>query len=231
AELIENNVDFDLLKEASDRSLLVLNAVDLATGDVVRYDNRRHGPATLKKALLASSSEPVFMDPVQIGDRTLVDGGVRDLVPLAAAFESGVEVDAMVVIVTNPLEAERLTAPPSSGLDILGRTVEILLAETGLNDLCLAQTLNALVRVARNARDAGLDDAVLFEGVDASYAEAVDDLRSVPIVPVAPRERLELDSLDFEPGAMSRLFDLGVERGRQVLAPLLADWPPPIFEL
>jgi NTE family protein len=63
---------------------LVVTAVDLDTGALVRF-----GPggedAPLLDALWASCALPVFYPPVVLGGRRLVDGGLRGVVPFAAA--------------------------------------------------------------------------------------------------------------------------------------------------
>src|SRR5690606_26766021 len=88
ARIIEKNIDFERVRERADRSRLLLNTVDLQSGAAHVFDNAVHDAETLRGALLASASEPVFMPPVDLkgADGKVVqhvDGGVRELIPLA----------------------------------------------------------------------------------------------------------------------------------------------------
>jgi NTE family protein len=225
-QIIDKNVDFEKIRERADVSRLLLNTVDLQTGEIRVYDSKRHSAATLRSALLASASEPVFMPPIDVqtegGLHQLVDGGVRELVPLSAAFRSGVDVDVIVAILTNPVEPapeERLT----SILEILARTIDLTLSDVGTNDVAMARHINALLRMMENARDLDVLEEVLA-GVEEDIIEDLEGKRSIPIILVSPEEPLPISSLDFDPSAMQEMFNLGFNRAVDLIEPFLVRW-------
>lgn len=78
---------------------LLVTAVDLDTGALIRF-----GPggesAPLLDALWASCALPVFYPPVVLGRRRLVDGGLRGVVPFAAAMD--LPADLVVAVDVGP---------------------------------------------------------------------------------------------------------------------------------
>jgi NTE family protein len=88
---------------------LTVTAVDLDSGSLVLFGAGGEG-ASLVDALWASCALPVFYPPVRLGGRRLVDGGLRGVVPFAAA--AGITADLVVAIDVGPGldEAEAPTA-------------------------------------------------------------------------------------------------------------------------
>ncbi len=102
-------------------------ATDLQSGDAVLL---RTGDTGL--AVRASSAVPGVFQPVQIGDRQLVDGGLTQPIPVRAARALGAEVVIAVDISSQP--AFRRLA---SSIDVLLQTFSIMgraLAARELND-------------------------------------------------------------------------------------------------
>src|SRR5688572_15072654 len=91
---IEENIDddtFDAIMNSN--TMLCLNAVNLQSGRVTVFTTKDIIPGTLydtikistrdelTQALLASSNQAVFMNPIRVGDSDFVDGGNREVVP------------------------------------------------------------------------------------------------------------------------------------------------------
>lgn len=68
---------------------LLVNAVDLETGDTVWFGPGADTSVSLEDALYASAALPVFYPPIAVGGRTLVDGGVEFTLGLGRAAEAG----------------------------------------------------------------------------------------------------------------------------------------------
>ncbi|MBT8405557.1 MAG: patatin-like phospholipase family protein [Gemmatimonadetes bacterium] len=68
---------------------LQINAVDLETGDTVWFGPGADTSVSLEDALYASAALPVLYPPIQVGGRTLVDGGVEFTLGLARAEAQG----------------------------------------------------------------------------------------------------------------------------------------------
>ncbi len=222
---IHNNVDFNRIKGAYPGTLLLYSTVDLQTGEVSTFNNKDHSATMLEKALLASSSMPVLMDPVTItaGGAThqYVDGGVREFLPLGAIFDSGVDLDLIIAISTAPLSPRANQDEYTKIVDVLGRTIDLFDTEVGSNDYFGAQEYNAMLRMIANAEALGVDRDDLLQDIPDEILEKLADKRPVPVVLVAPKDHLDLDSLDFDPDAMKALMDQGLATAKKTLDGIL----------
>jgi len=81
-----------------ERELYVV-ATDLDTGDRVVFGRNQLEDVPLSLAAAASSALPLIYEPVRVGDRDCVDGGLRGNASLDVAIEQG----ANLVICINPL--------------------------------------------------------------------------------------------------------------------------------
>ncbi|MGE5232237.1 MAG: patatin-like phospholipase family protein [Deltaproteobacteria bacterium] len=92
---------------------LLVTATDLDSGALVRFGAGGED-APLLDALWASCALPVFYPPVKLGRRRLVDGGLRGVVPFAAAQD--VPADLVVAVDAGPgfdeAPATATTYPP-----------------------------------------------------------------------------------------------------------------------
>ena len=82
----------DLLPTEDWRDLtipLIINAVDLATGETVWLGHGSDQDVALVDSVHASASLPVLFPPVEVGGRLLIDGGALDMLPLGRAAEMG----------------------------------------------------------------------------------------------------------------------------------------------
>ena len=89
---------------------LMVNAVDLASGEMVWFGHGGDQDVGLVDSVHASAALPVLFPPVEMGERMLVDGGVLDMLPIERASEMGAtriiaidvgagpQVDARVVV-------------------------------------------------------------------------------------------------------------------------------------
>jgi NTE family protein len=68
---------------------LMVNAVDLASGEMVWFGHGGDTDAPLIEAIYASAALPVLFPPGEVGGRMLVDGGALDMLPLGKAAEMG----------------------------------------------------------------------------------------------------------------------------------------------
>lgn len=68
---------------------LMVNAVDLASGEMVWFGHGGDQDAGLVDSVHASAALPVLFPPVEMGERMLVDGGVLDMLPIERAAEMG----------------------------------------------------------------------------------------------------------------------------------------------
>ena len=68
---------------------LMVNAVDLASGEAVWFGHESDQDVTLVDSVYASAALPALFPPLEVGGRVLVDGGALDMLPLGKAAEMG----------------------------------------------------------------------------------------------------------------------------------------------
>ncbi len=90
---------------------------DISTGEKVILDQ-----GDVSEAVKASTCIPVLFEPIQYDGRLLVDGGLKESVPLSAIQNMGAEFTIGV-----DLNAHRNYKRPENILDILNNTLEIAL--------------------------------------------------------------------------------------------------------
>ena len=185
--------------------------------------------------VLASASIPVVFPFVRNASlkEVLVDGGVRNITPLASAFDA--DPDEIYVLLTSRLVRNGPKLPDSGvqeqtyeewvdnwlgsrvgGFDVLKRTVEILTDEIYLDDLRGALSWNGVLKsipdVLKTANELGQ--------LPAELTRALENLRrstrkiAAPIYVLAPQQwhGPGNSATDFSPA----LIDAGIEHGRQI---------------
>lgn len=70
---------------------LGVNAVDLETGEMLWFGAGGSKDVALADAVYASCALPLFYPPAAIDERYLVDGGIRDTLPIERAAERGAD--------------------------------------------------------------------------------------------------------------------------------------------
>jgi NTE family protein len=90
--LLGKGLDFSSLRIPT-----VLTAVDLETAEEILL-----GEGPVVDAVLATMAVPSLFEPVHLGDRLLVDGGVLDNVPAGVVRQMGAEVIAAVDVGSDP---------------------------------------------------------------------------------------------------------------------------------
>lgn len=138
---------------------LLIVAVDLDTGEAIRFGSPGHDDVPISKAVQASTALPGLYPPVQIGERFFVDGGLKRTLHASAALEEGVD----LLFCVNPLVPfDASLAPPGSDKR------HDSLVSGGL-PVVLSQTFRALIHsrmkigMAKYETSYGDRDVVLFE--------------------------------------------------------------------
>lgn len=176
--LVQARLDPQLVQR-SGRKLRVV-AVSWETREV--FAAGEHEPK-LRDWVLASSSFPCFMSPVEINGQLWTDGGLRDVTPIAELIRLGcTEID---VVVTSPLNVrDKWRARGRAFPAFVLRAVEIMFGEIVLNDL----------------------QAV---GLKNELAQLGDKYRDVKVRIYAPAAPFETDSLAFEQPQIRAEFEVG----------------------
>lgn len=172
----------------------------------------------LQRAMLASSCQPVLMQPIEIRPgavpvRQYVDGGVREVTPLQAAIDHGA--DTIIALTLAPRQKTADPAELTSAFAILSRTMDLFGEDVGSNDYRLArlyQEGNAYVQAVRGQ--------LLAQGVAAAAVAAAFDQPASPfagtgvttIHEIRPETKLDEGGpggLTFDPAAMRGMMAKG----------------------
>jgi len=141
-------VDFDLLNRSE--TMLVVSAVDVESGELTRFSNRRHQRAAATtitpRHVLASGSLPPQFPWTEIEGRRYWDGGIVNNAPLGdaiAAFTHGQDIDRILVVLDlYPLRG-RL---PGTIREVEDRVHELSFGNRLRQDHQVADQFNALLR-------------------------------------------------------------------------------------
>lgn len=183
-----------------------------AEGEARRIDSR----GTLMRAMLASATIPVAMPPVEIHGRTYVDGGVREYAPIEAAADAGAtEID---VVMLSPAPGTRAPAePPFDHIFKVGkRSLDLLMEESGENDLRAARVYTDARRYLDQLADALVGDhGWTREQVEELFRSVGTPLlgrRAATLRVIRPAALLAGDALEFDPATMRANLQLGFDR-------------------
>ncbi len=151
--------------------------------------------------ILASSAIPVQFDPVDFYNQTLVDGGIRNISPIAEVLPYNP--DKIVIMPTEPLDGQQDKVKVNDILRIAKRSIDVMLEEIFKEDI------QRFVQINRLVGQAASQDATLKKPNGTPYKYIKSHI-------VAPQEPLG-DSLDFSEDMINKRYKAGKERARQVL--------------
>lgn len=169
--------------------LLRVGAVSLTTGRYRVFDEDYHD---IPGAVLASSSFPGMLCPIELEGELWSDGGVREITPLKAALDAGAtEVD---IVLCNPSEPSQSFPKKPKTLDIAMRAIDLMGEEILSDDIEKAKLINL----------------ALTCGVCSEEGQ-----RKVRLRVFRPPTTLCENNLDFRPGLVQSLLDRGYYDSRQ----------------
>lgn len=163
-------------------------SVDWLTGEAVVG---RGTDPNIPEHVKASSSFPVFMEPVMVGDRLCTDGGLRDVAPLKYAIQDGAT-DITVIACSNPDLPDLWQEPGGVGslFKYVKRAIDVRSNEMVHDDF----------------RECGLKNEL---------AKQSEKYQHVNVRIIRPSEPLGTESLHFSPEQARRLIDLGYEDAKR----------------
>lgn len=204
----------------------LVHFVTQAVATNTAYDVERIRSASdLRRAMLASSCQPVFMQPVEwrpgaVPVRQYVDGGIRELTPLQAAIDNGAQ--TIIAITNSPDQIPADDRPITKATAMLERTIDLFSEDVSDNDYRLAnlyrQTNVYLERVRAQLRARGVTQAI----IDQAFAQPGNPVAGLPIaniIAVRPQTKLiegGPGGLTFDPTAMKQMFQKGAQRAKAV---------------
>ncbi len=178
----------------------------------------------LQRAMLASSCQPVLLQPVEIRPgttpvRQYVDGGVREPTPLQAAIDQGAE--TIIAITLNPQLPPADNTAKTKAIQILERTIDMFSEDVGASDYQLAQLYQQGNQYLAAARSSLLAQGVASAAVNVAFAQAPNPFANTALTTlheIRPQTRLDEGGpggLTFDPVAMRGMLQKGFEEAKR----------------
>ena len=199
--------------------------------NVVQAINANH----YRRAVLASTCEPVFMPPIQIGrdvpgaanpNYQYVDGGVLKYIGVQMAIDAGATEIFAIILSSENSVADETTL--KTLLDILGKTVDILTTDVGNNDVAItdqyASALQYIAGVKSQMLAAGVPQASIDKYFTLPEATIFQNKEPIKIFKIRPKEPLGggPGGLIFDPAAMKIML----AKGEATFSEFAASLPP-----
>ncbi len=177
----------------------------------------------LRRAMLASACQPVFMQPVEVRAgavpvRQYADGGVREATPLQAAVDQGAE--TIIAITMSPRQTPADDTKLTQAFQILQRTLDLFGEDVGSNDYRLAriyQQGNAYLRAVRREL---LAQGVAPAAVNAAFGQPTSPFEGTAVTtiheirPLAKLVEGGPGGLIFDPAAMRGMLAKGFAQAK-----------------
>ena len=193
--LVYDTLDECFLKNSPVR--FQAGSVNVADGRLIQADASY---PNLLDYVIASTAIPVVMPVSIIGDQPLVDGGIRDVAPLAPAIDGGA--DDIVCILCQPADMTGAKVSLGKLEEFAERVMEIVVNETVNNDLQRAQEIN---------EHCPEDGSLVADGPYKGY-------RRVSLTVIRPPASLNVALTDFTVNDIKRLYEDGRAAARKALA-------------
>ena len=199
--------------------------------DCIKMKSAQH----LKRAMLASANQPIFMPPIKVnkdilsGDkaqRQYIDGGLAEYAGIEMAMDA--QADEIFTIFLSSKEDQVSTKTYSKIFDMLGPTVGILTGNVGFHDLRIPRIQNTHLQYLKLTKDrllsSGVSQSKIEEAFNFTLPQQEFELRKAPHVIhlIRPSEVLKAgtNGLEFKPREMRKMFALGQKDGKEFMVGL-----------
>lgn len=201
--------------------------------DIIKLKSAAH----LKKAMLASANQPIFMPPIPVNNKILttsiknhqyIDGGLLEYAGIEMAMDT--QSDEIFTIYLSSTQSKPDTKKYSKIFQMLGPTIGILTGNVGFNDLRIPKNHNkalAYIQDVKNKLSAsGVSQAVIDSAFDSTHSNNKFDVRKPYVIHlIRPSEVLKAgtNGLEFVPKQMRVMFDIGEKDANVFLNGLAAN--------
>ncbi len=219
--------------QTNELTLFANDASSIRPGDykVIQTINADH----FRRAMLASSCEPVFMPPIKVGrgvpgaanpEYQYVDGGVMEYIGVQMAIDAGAT--EIFAILLSPDGQINVKPQFTNLLDILGETVDILTSEVGKNDLTItdqyAAGLKYIAGVKMKMLARGVPQTTIDQYFTLQEPNIFQNKKAIKIFKIRPKQFLGggPGGLKFDPTEMKKMLAMG----QSVFSDFAANLPP-----
>jgi NTE family protein len=132
-KLIYEYVDVDRLTSTKVRFFPC--AVDIDTGEKVYLENLPENKYLLRDFILSSATIPIMFPPVKVAGRRLVDGGVKEPIPVKIIVDNTKNTDKFIIILASKYEKNRHSIGKINLYKASLRTIDLMFDEIFQNDI------------------------------------------------------------------------------------------------
>jgi NTE family protein len=180
-DLMHSSIDINKVRTSGKK--VAVGAVSLDTGDYRLFTEKDD---CFIDGVLASSSFPSGLKPIEIDKQLWTDGGVKHITPLKAAIDLGA--DEVDMIICSPIKTTNKYDKNSKTIGLAQRTIDLMTDQIIEADIQIANMYNKLV----------------LSGVCSNK-------RFVKINSIRPDFDLIDDSLRFNNAEINRMIDIGYQ--------------------
>lgn len=203
------------------------NAPILTDYEIVKLNN----PDELRRAVMASACQPVFMPPIEVKKGSLpmrqyVDGGVREYAGIQLAIDAGA--DEIYAILLSPEDEGVDEVTYNDAFTILTKATDIFTTDVGVNDVKIPATYNKALRyiaaVQKKMKDNGVAQATIDDYFNIPFTNPFTGKKPLKIYVIRPDSPLGggPGGLNFDPTEMKGMLAKG---GKQI-DDFMANLPP-----
>ena len=186
-EIIDKYIDIKSIQKMPLE--ISLTTTDLITGNSVYINSKTSTAEEFKRGIIASSTMPPAFPPVEIKDYYLVDGGLRENVPMRNILSKNRK-EGILVIVTSPVTIKAVGRKKDLNLISVGtRAIEIMMNEITTNDI------NGVISTK-----------------ETQIKDKKKEIANIDII--APYSNLFDSALDFDKDTMRKSFNDGISRAK-----------------
>ena len=179
----------------------------------------------LQRAMLASSCQPVFMQPIEWRPgaqpvRQYVDGGIRELTPFQAAIDQGAE--TIIAITNSPAQTPADNQLINKATAMLERTIDLFSEDVSENDYRLANLFQQTNTYLKSIRAQLLAQGVAPNVINAAFSTETNPTAGTSltqIIDIRPDVKLTEGGpggLTFDPASMQQMLQKGVLAAKKV---------------
>jgi len=183
----------------------VIGFVRLQKGNIEYVSSHDKSKEEFLDAVQASCSIPAFMQSQRVGHENLVDGGVRDVLPLKATIKDSYQVAEIHVICLSPLMSSTDKIFKNI-VQVAERSVDLLVNEILQNDYDYAELVNKLL--------------IHKESLSIDLKTWLANKRPLKLYRYLPTMAI-CDTTDFRKESILK----GIEHGREIAKKVLSNYP------
>ena len=203
-KLISEIANFDAISKMDEE--FVTTSVDLLSGRTNYVSNKVASPQVFKEALIASASVPFFTPAVELGSKTLVDGGIRENAPVRKML-SKKDINDILVVLTSPIEIDPVSLTYrkkyKNTFNVLMRMLNVMMGEITMNDFKNIKNINKLLKE--------------MDRKQIKNNEWLKNKEIVNVNMIVPNRVIIDDLLKFDQDSLRRGFELGEREARNYL--------------